>query len=337
MRSPDSNLKEESIRVHESRTRPLALATVLTLAIAGCTPRLVDQDIETDAFAESFAAWEEVVPYSPFAERLASHRTRLLVSGPSQGSALESPPPGSREVSYQSAGLTLRGWYAVPSSAHSSGRRPAVVYLHNDFALYSESFYNAKPFLDAGYVLMLPSLRGENGNPGDFELLLGEVDDVKAAVRWVQQQPEVDPNFVYVIGHSIGGGLASLLSLHGDVDVRATASVGGTYRTATFHYWKRRYRDDRLIRFDLADKSETTLRLLVPNLRDLRHPHIAYAGLGDPFDTSYARYMAALAARHGVALTYVPVSGDHMGSVREAVGKFNEFIGNDLARSQATN
>src|SRR5262245_20517464 len=46
----------------------------------------------------------------------------------------------------------------------------------------------------AGIVMMFPSLRGGNDNPGIKEGFLGEVDDVLAAADFLAKQPYVDPN-----------------------------------------------------------------------------------------------------------------------------------------------
>jgi dienelactone hydrolase len=224
----------------------------------------------------------------------------------------------------------MRAWYQRPPVA--GGRRvPLVVYLHNDFTLLPSSYVNARPFLQAGYAVLWPSVRGENGNPGQTELLLGEVDDVKAAIAWGRRQPGIDPDCVYVIGHSIGGGLAGLLSLHGDVaGVRRTASVGGMYRAHTFHNWAERRDTLGLVRFDLGDRREIALRLLLPNLRDVVHPHIAYAGVDDAYDVRYAALVAERARQLHVPVTLVRVKGGHMSSVRGAVQHFLGVIRSDL-------
>jgi dipeptidyl aminopeptidase/acylaminoacyl peptidase len=43
---------------------------------------------------------------------------------------------------------------------------------------------------------MTPTLRGENGNPGNFECFYGEVDDVIAAGRYLATLPYVDPKHI---------------------------------------------------------------------------------------------------------------------------------------------
>ena len=70
----------------------------------------------------------------------------------------------------------------------------------------------AAAYRKAGIVMMFPSLRGGNDNPGTKEGFFGEVDDVIAAAEFLKQQPYVDPARIYLGGHSTGGTLALLVS-----------------------------------------------------------------------------------------------------------------------------
>ena len=228
-------------------------------------------------------------------------------------------------VKYHSGKLSLSGWLIVPP-AETNRARPGVVYLHNDFSLTTLSYENAKPLAQAGFPVFLPTLRAENGNPGDFELLFGEVDDAKAAVSWFA---EVDERFVYVIGHSIGGGIAALMSLHPDVRVRLTASVGGIYRARTFVFWATRGSTRHLIRFDPTHQAEVTQRLLGPNVRDMVHPHLAYAGRDDEFDRRYAEDVARAARPFHSRYQVVLVDGDHMSSIAAAIADLVRRIRED--------
>src|SRR5206468_2647773 len=92
----------------------------------------------------------------------------------------------------------------------AAGKKPAVLFLHGGFAFGSEDWDQAKPFRDAGFVTMLPILRGENGQPGSYTMFYDEVDDVAAAAEVLAKTPGVDPNRIYVAGHSAGGTLAML-------------------------------------------------------------------------------------------------------------------------------
>ncbi|UUZ51936.1 alpha/beta fold hydrolase [Massilia sp. B-10] len=59
---------------------------------------------------------------------------------------------------------------------------------------------------------MFPSLRGGNDNPGRREGYLGEVDDIVAAANYLATLPYVDPDRIYLGGHSTGGTIAMLVA-----------------------------------------------------------------------------------------------------------------------------
>ncbi len=73
--------------------------------------------------------------------------------------------------------------------------------------------------------MLYPSLRGGNSNPGQIEAFFGEVDDVLAATEFVAQLPYVDPQRIYLGGHSTGGTLALLVAAASD-RYRAVFSFG---------------------------------------------------------------------------------------------------------------
>jgi acetyl esterase/lipase len=84
---------------------------------------------------------------------------------------------------------------------------------------------SASAYRKAGLVMMFPALRGGNDNPGVKEGFLGEVDDVLAAAEYLRQQPFVDPERVYLGGHSTGGTLVLLTAECSD-RFRAVFSFG---------------------------------------------------------------------------------------------------------------
>jgi dienelactone hydrolase len=226
----------------------------------------------------------------------------------------ETPPGDVRELRYTSDGRELLAWYAAPAGARAA---PALVYFHGEFSFAAWDFEQVRPFLAAGFAVMTPTLRGENGNPGDFELLRGEVDDACAAVRWLASQPEVDRTRLYSVGHSVGGGLSALLSLVPDLPLARTASVGGIYTPRTFVRWASSPDTAPLVRFDPALADEGELRALGANLEDMQRPHRAFVGLGDEAILDNAR---ALAARARLApFTLTTVEGDHARSLQPAL------------------
>ena len=267
---------------------------------------------------------------APFLTRRNAHETVLRERGPSPGEYVEqTPPPGVAAIRYRSGELDLLAWWATPPGAQ---RVPALIYFHGDFAFGADDFEIVRPFLDAGFAVLTPTLRGENGNPGDFELLWGEVDDARAAVEWVAAQPQVDRSRIYAFGHSIGGGVAAMLSLYPELPLRATGSCGGIYVPATFGRWAASARNRELVRFDPSDPNEAELRVLGPNLAWMAHRHVAYAGREDPWFVNNASALAREAWALGKPFELVEVDGDHMASLPVALEAFRRLIAGDRSR-----
>ncbi len=268
-------------------------------------------------------------PYVAFERRKAEHTTALTHDGPSPGRfSANSVPPGATAVSYASGNHELLAWLAMPPNAQ--GPVPAVIYFHGAFSLVPDDFEAVRPFLDAGLAVLTPALRGENGNPGRLELLYGEVDDAVAAVQWLATQPGIDGEHLYAIGHSVGGGIAAMVSLRADAPLRIVGSVGGIYVPETFQRWSRSESNAGLVRFDPFDVDEGSLRTLGPNLRDLVHPHTAYIGEQDRWFHPNADAVAREAERFGVPFEVVKVPGGHMDSLQPALADFLERVREDL-------
>ncbi len=210
-------------------------------------------------------------------------------------------------------------YYGAPTG---EGRAPALVYFHGEFSLRPSDFDRVRPFLDAGYAVLAPSLRGENGNPGRMELLYGELEDARAAIRWLIAQPGIDAERVFSLGHSIGGGLSALLSLDPEVPLVATASAGGIYVPETFVRWARSAKQAELIRFDPSDREERELRSLAPHVEQMVRPHIAYVGDGDPWIMRNAEAVRDAAAGHHELFELQIVAGDHGAMIGPAVAEY---------------
>lgn len=134
------------------------------------------------------------------------------------GEAVEVPPPGVFDlVKYKSAVGELAAY--VSPDPKDGTKRAAIVWITggdcntignvwDDIDLTNEQ--SATAYRNAGIVMMFPSLRGGNQNPGIKEAFLGEVDDVVAAGEYLSKLPYVDPKRVYLGGHSSGGTMALL-------------------------------------------------------------------------------------------------------------------------------
>jgi len=243
--------------------------------------------------------------------------TRLTRRGPSPQPHKNQPPPaGVQPIRYDSGPLSLNAWWLPPRVA-AGKKAPALVYLHGGFAYDHGDLKVPALFREAGFAALAPTYRGENGNPGDFELFRGELDDAIAAIRWVAAREEVDPARIYVFGHSAGGGLADLSTLVPGLPVRRAGSAGSAYTEQLFFSL-----EQDLIPFDPSDRTERRARLLGPYLREIRTPLHLYAGTEDPDALVGGRAFAARARRLGSPLHFETVPGDHLTSLDEAARRF---------------
>lgn len=134
---------------------------------------------------------------------------------------LPTPPPSmAKVVSYDGPGGKLAAY--VTTIPQDGQRHPAIVWISGgDCNSIDDGFFKTSPrnndqtaaaFRESGIVTMYPSLRGGNENPGYKESFLGEVDDVIAAADYLSKLDGIDPDRIYLGGHSTGGTLALLVA-----------------------------------------------------------------------------------------------------------------------------
>lgn len=248
-----------------------------------------------------------------FIEQRAASPTKLTNHTPSPQAGDDLPPDDATEVFYESDGRRLRAWLFRPEN--SEGKQlPAVVFFHGGFAMGIGDVDDARPFLEAGYALLLPMLRGENGNAGDFEYLRGEFDDARAAVNWLAKQDGIDATHISVFGHSAGGVIAAMFSLCAEPKLHRIGSAAALYDERLF---------ERLrvpLPFDINDVTEKRLRVFSPNADLMLHKHVAFVGTQDPL-VALGTKVAQKRAPNGM-LEVVEVNGDHHGMLGPAVREF---------------
>jgi acetyl esterase/lipase len=156
------------------------------------------------------------------AARAAIKRTTIF-SQPTPAPAPEPPGDVFVRTHYRSGPGQL---VAYETPTRPGARRPAILWIHGGFTwgigddLWQPAPRNNDQTAAAlridGLVVMVPALRGASGNPGKPECFLGEVDDILAAAAHLAQRPDVDPQRIYLAGHSTGGTLALLAAASTD-------------------------------------------------------------------------------------------------------------------------
>ncbi len=145
------------------------------------------------------------------------------------------PPANTYVLTHYPTKLGKMAAYITPDPKDGK-RHPAIIWIHGGYGGLSDSDYLWEPqerdndqsgsaFRKAGLVEMLPSFRGEDRNPGSYEMFYGELEDIEAAYDWLAKQSWVDPDRIYLAGHSTGGTRVLLSSEYSD-KFRAYFSLG---------------------------------------------------------------------------------------------------------------
>ncbi|HCV72593.1 MAG TPA: aminopeptidase, partial [Agrobacterium sp.] len=67
--------------------------------------------------------------------------------------------------------------------------KPAVLFLHGGNATGDGHWAMMKPYWEAGFVVLLPSFRGENGQNGNYSGFYDETADALAAATYLESLP----------------------------------------------------------------------------------------------------------------------------------------------------
>ncbi|MBK8146395.1 MAG: prolyl oligopeptidase family serine peptidase [Bacteroidetes bacterium] len=223
------------------------------------------------------------------------------------------------KIEYPSNGMKLQA-LILRKNIDSTKRKPILVFLHGGFALGEQDVLGCEVFTKLGYIVFAPSYRGENGNGGNFELFLGEVDDAKESIKWIAKQPFADSTKIYVFGHSIGGGISSLLSLEQDVPITKSGSSGGSY-SHDFYGW------EDIIPYDKKDFLEGKMRVLEENIHSMQIDHYAFVGTKD--EALYDRKKELDAKSNNTKLKIIYIEGDHFTSLEASMKEFIKIINSE--------
>jgi dienelactone hydrolase len=267
---------------------------------------------------------ESVIPEIPLEKARREHPTKLMREGPAPQEFDDEMPEGVERVTFDSDGRTLFGWLGKPAG---DGPFPAVLHAHGGFALGPEDFEQVRPLVQAGYVVLVPAWRGENGNPGDFELCYGEVDDALAALEYLAALPEVDPQRLFATGHSVGGTAVMLLA-ELTPKLRGAMACGGIPDMQTL--FKHGFEPNVLqVPFDALDEKEGDLRSPARHAGDLKCPLLLCYG-ADPEDRISFKQAQAFkrnAAEVGKEVRVETfLATDHMTSFAPALNRCLEFF-----------
>ncbi len=253
----------------------------------------------------------------PLEEARRGHVTAWTTPEPTadERQPAEAPPAdGPFQLIRYPAPLGTNAAYVTPDPGDGK-RHTAVVWAKGGFGGIGDFFWkpapvrddqSARAFREAGLVLLCPSWRGENDNPGRFESFYGEVDDLLAAVRHAKSLPYVDPERVYLAGHSTGGTLV-LLAAVASGEFRAAFSFGGAPDMASVMEDGEGYGN---APYPPENTTENELRSAIRFTPFITRPTFYFEGERSSYGTD-ARRMARLAKRRKVPFEAFELPGDH--------------------------
>ena len=217
-------------------------------------------------------------------------------------------------------GLRLKGWY-IPSR-----NRAAVI----SFPGRASSQKRAKLLARHGYGVLLFDRRGEGESEGDPNAFGWEGErDIRAAVAFLQRQPDVDPGKIGGIGLSVGGEMM-IEAAAKSPDLQAVVSEGASGRSirdeiANGARW------DALIAYGVVgagtalftnDLPPRSLKSLVPEISGA--VFFVYGEHGQPEERP-ANHAFYAAARGHKAIWEVPGSG-HIGGTEAQPAEYERRV-----------
>lgn len=256
-----------------------------------------------------------------YAQARKHFHTSLLRKGPSpEKSEPLGTPPGSRRVTYPGGpdgSIELIAW--LSDYQQSAKLMPAVLFLHGGNATGDGHWALMKPYWDAGFVVLLPSFRGENGQEGNYSGFYDETSDALAAATYLENLPGVDRDRIFLAGHSNGGTLALLASMTRSFRASVPISAG-------VNSWRYFGRYSSEMPFDPTDPKEFMMRSSVCFAPSLKCPTLLLRGDAErPFDADHELLMErARAARVSIDKKILP--GNHNGVVPGAVVESIRFF-----------
>ena len=212
-----------------------------------------------------------------FAEAHDAFQTSLAKEE-SDDDPIPDPPEGFFDLVYYPSKVGELAAY-VSSDPGDNEKHPLIIWIVggwgngiDDFPwIYPEwdNDQTGSAFWRSGILTMYPSFRGANGNPGHYETLFGEVDDIVSACEYAASLPYVDPDRIYLGGHSTGATRALLAAEYTD-RFRAVFCFGAVDEI--------KYHNSSQFTFDTGNEDEYMMRSPIHWLEDVKTPTFLIEG-----------------------------------------------------------
>lgn len=246
---------------------------------------------------------QEKAPTKTLMEARQGHKTKLIDSAYERSGPAKFPPPKIFELIQYPSTVGKLSAYLSPDPKDKV-KRPLVIWMGDSFDGLKKALWEEETaaLRDSGLLLCCPSFRGENENPGQFELAYGEVTDLVALVDHLGKLSYVDSKRIYVVGYGRGGTLALLAALATN-KLRAAFSLCGYVSMNALLKDGKGYGNTP---FDLKSEKEKRLRSASAFIETLKTPSY-YFGLSGSKSVGGVKDMGkrALAAKAPLSISIV--------------------------------
>ncbi|MFW9902941.1 MAG: alpha/beta hydrolase [Candidatus Thorarchaeota archaeon] len=135
-------------------------------------------------------------------------------------------------IQFTSKGVAISALFLYPSNLE--GQRPAILAYHGWGGTKENILTNCLDFVKAGYIVLVPDLRGHGESGGISTLGLLEQDDAKVAIDYLFTRSDlVNSSTISVWGASFGG-MISLLAAGTDPRIKAAIAVSAPANTTAW-------------------------------------------------------------------------------------------------------
>lgn len=190
-------------------------------------------------------------------------------------------------------GLQVPAYLFRPQQPAPAAGYPCVIYVHGGPAhqVRPEFFVSFQYFVSQGYAVFAPNVRGSTGYGraytamDDVELRKNSVADLKAAVAWLHERPEIDPSRVAIYGRSYGGFMVLAAMTEYPELFAAGIDIVGISNWVTFMQrtgaWRRAHREREY--GSLTDHRDLLEQLSpIHKVERIKAPLLVLAGDNDP-------------------------------------------------------
>lgn len=223
----------------------------------------------------SYTMSTPTVPEDLFVVSVADGKTRQITFSMPVGLADRLVIP--EKVSYSSTdGLTIPAYLYRPSHMNEGERFPGVLWVHggptSQFDDSMRRHYQVQFFVQRGYVVLLPNVRGSSGYGKAFEDANNrcwgrcDMEDVRAGVDYLKTLPYVNPDKMGITGTSYGGILSMAAVSFTQGLFQAAIPISGYGDMKDFHTDVPELQHIQLLNYELGP---------YPENKDIYHQHSA--------------------------------------------------------------